>query len=122
MSTFIDPWLRRFDDDVSSTQRHLLLVIASYIGQGEWCWPTQGTLASELGCTITTVNRSVRTLAKLGYIDTSYTTVHGRTVLRMRFNKVWLRKVRSKYTQAPVQEPLDPQPADDELDTQDGEV
>lgn len=107
MSVFLDPWIRNLNSDVSSTQRHVLIIIAAYIGAGDCCWATQAQIAQEAGLALATVNRAIRDLAKSGYIDCSYTTFVGRTRLKIRLNKAMINRISaalpSKPDQAPAQ-------------------
>lgn len=49
--------------------RFTLVVIASHCGENGQAWPSIATLASEMGCSVATVKRSLRRLRDLGELE-----------------------------------------------------
>lgn len=55
-------------DDLSSSQRWLLVVLASYANKKGECWPSQKSLAEVTGLTRQTVNTCLKVLVEKKYI------------------------------------------------------
>src|SRR4051794_112350 len=47
----------------------LLACLGTYADKDGWCWPSMPTLADRLGITRQAVQRSIRQLAEIGYIE-----------------------------------------------------
>jgi DNA-binding transcriptional regulator YhcF (GntR family) len=60
-------WLAR-DATISMTARALYAVMATYTNRRRICWPSHASLADNLGCSISTVQRALLELERAGAI------------------------------------------------------
>ena len=56
-------------EDLNSTQRLLLITLASYANEDGDCWPSQVKLAKVTALSRVTVNTHLKKLCELGYIE-----------------------------------------------------
>lgn len=70
------------------TMKHMLRAIENHLGKNEWAWPSQLTLASELGCTERTIRRATEALEAMSLLITQRRkNPHGTVSLHYRI--VW---------------------------------
>jgi DNA-binding MarR family transcriptional regulator len=57
------------DERLGDAAYRLLACLGTYADKDGWCWPSMPTLADRLGITRQAVQRSIRQLAEIGYIE-----------------------------------------------------
>jgi DNA-binding MarR family transcriptional regulator len=60
------------DHRLGDAAYRLLACLGTYADKDGWCWPSMPTLAERLGITRQAVQRSIRQLAELGYIEVEH--------------------------------------------------
>jgi DNA-binding MarR family transcriptional regulator len=98
------------DHRLGDAAYRLLACLGTYSDRDGWCWPSMPTLADRLGITRQAVQRSIRQLANLGYIEVEHRHRADGTQDRNRYRLLFDRALFEVRNRAEIDSPEAPQP------------
>ena len=98
------------DHRLGDAAYRLLACLGTYADKDGWCWPSMPTLAERLGITRQAVQRSVRQLADIGYVEVEHRHRADGTQDRNRYRLLFDRALFEVRNRAGIDTAEIPQP------------